>query len=154
MISNAYRAKIHFGKPSRITNDTKISKPSSRSTSREKGKSMGIGEEKLKVVPVHENSANTSVNTTFILNNSYITNNNNYSVDIGGEGRGGIGSTSVKSNTTSNSNNVPAITGNTNIPSRYQPDGAKIKRKITTEFSPLNFYGATFNSKKFINVKN
>ena len=148
MISNAYRAKIHFGKPNRITNDTKIPKPSSRSTSRERGKSMGIGDERLKVVPAHENSGNTSVNTTFILNNSYITNNNNYSVDTGG----GV-NTSVKSNTTSNSNNVPNITGNSNMSSTYQPDFIKVKRKIATEFSPLNFYGAGLNSKKFINVK-
>ena len=109
---------------------------------------MGISEERLKIVSAHENNANTSVNTTFILNNSYITNNNNYSVDTGG----GV-NTSVKSNTTSNSNNGPAIIGNSNMSSTYEPDFIKVKRKITTEFSPLNYYGTALNSKKFINVK-
>ena len=111
---------------------------------------MGIGEERLKINPAYDNSANTSVNTTFILNNSYITNNNNYSIDIG------AGNMTVKSNATSNSNNVPINPGNPTLStlSTYQPDSTKAKRRISTDFNSLNFYGTGFNSKKIVSVKN
>ena len=146
MNSNAYRTKIHFGNPtpSRIkisSNDTRIPKPST-SASRERGRSMGIGEERLKMIPAYDNSANTSVNTTFILNNSYITNNNNYSIDIG------AGNITVKSNAT------PGNPTTLSTLSNYQPDSTKAKRKIATDFNSLNFYGTGFNSKKIVNVKN
>ena len=76
--------KLRFGSnDSRINRTVNInSNSNSHSKERDRGKSMCDDNKELANKSFENSNTKASVNATFILNNSYITTNNNYSFDV------------------------------------------------------------------------
>jgi 5'-AMP-activated protein kinase catalytic alpha subunit len=129
--SNAYRTKLHFGKPgkTKVVNETigRIIKPNS-SQLKERGRAP-LPDDRARAPQGYDQGRENSANTSFNLNSSFQQNAGNYSFDYYQSGR-----MSVNSNANPNNLNM----------TMYNNGESKVKRPNKNEYSPMNFYNTNF----------